>query len=562
MAPDASNNGERKMMQRYGALTTSLNEALANARRLLEPHSRLLSPTRLAELDAVLAEFARRRIRIAFYGEVKAGKSTLINALAGSELSPVAFEPLTSVAVRVTYGNATVWRVGERTVDSIAELARIMREEDGAAEVVVATDLDLLQLGGQVDIVDTPGIGTEERFDLISAEALRSLDAVVLVVRYPALFTRLTQKLMKELEADIGKLFVVWNLDSACSELSADERARHAETLRARVAGAHELYLVDARAAFRAAVQSDRVGIESSGLASFREALARFAASEKREVVALREAAKRAARWLEEGTQALGRRKAELDSLLTGARRRLQAVRDAADARRREAQRQFEEFQSSVAQAVEQRALAARESAATLRKRLRGARRRWVRTGDFGALEDAVAVLTTAYADAVANTASVATQSLQEAARRFGSTVQAAPWVRQVPSVEALAPEKRKERAAAGRARLLRRAVWCRWYLPGLRVLAREAVERDLASQSSWFETAVRAVEEAARKVLESRLSEIGRQAEAEMKQIKAEVRFEESEAEFNALARCLPELAAQRERVGQINAEARVLMQ
>src|SRR5260221_7526583 len=159
----------------YGLLTTSLNEALVEMRQVFERHAALLPKARVADVDALLAELARRRIRIALYGEVKAGKSTLLNALAGAELSPVAFDPLTSIPVRVTYGSRTVWELGGHRLDSIAELTQLMRAGvRDAAEVVIETDVDLLQLGGQVDLLDTPGVGSDERFDAISAEALRS----------------------------------------------------------------------------------------------------------------------------------------------------------------------------------------------------------------------------------------------------------------------------------------------------------------------------------------------------------------------------------------------------
>src|SRR5512136_3044839 len=142
-----------------GAFTTRLNDALAQARGALEPHAALLPEGTLGGLDALLAEFARRRIRIALYGEVNAGKSTLLNAIAGAALSPVAFEPLTSVPVRITYGESTAWRVGDRRLEDVAELERLMRNGlagNGATpDVVVETDLDLLQLGGQLDLVDT-----------------------------------------------------------------------------------------------------------------------------------------------------------------------------------------------------------------------------------------------------------------------------------------------------------------------------------------------------------------------------------------------------------------------
>src|ERR1043166_1633886 len=88
----------------FGTLATRLNTALGRGRQALAGHAALLTGGMLGELDGFLAEFERRRVRIAIYGEVKAGKSTLINAIAGVPLSPVAFEPLTSIPVRVTYG--------------------------------------------------------------------------------------------------------------------------------------------------------------------------------------------------------------------------------------------------------------------------------------------------------------------------------------------------------------------------------------------------------------------------------------------------------------------------
>src|SRR5262249_34184012 len=132
--------------------------------------------------------------------------------------------------------------------------------------VVVETALDLLQLGGQVDLLDTPGVGSAEQFDAISASALRSLDAVIVVVRYPALFTQFTRRVMDNLRADIGKLFVVWNLDADCADLTPEERQRHTETLRANIAGAHELFAVDARAGLRAMQANDAAGSVASGL--------------------------------------------------------------------------------------------------------------------------------------------------------------------------------------------------------------------------------------------------------------------------------------------------------
>ncbi|HUI25647.1 MAG TPA: dynamin family protein, partial [Candidatus Kryptonia bacterium] len=317
----------------FGALATRLTEALGRAQAALTPHAVQLPDGALAAIDALLAEFARRRVRIAIYGEVKAGKSTLLNAIAGAPLSPVAFEPLTSIPVRVTYGPATAWRLGNQRLDSVAALEAVMRQEAHQAnEVVVETDCDLLQLGGQVDLLDTPGVGSVAALDAVSAETLRSLDAVIVVVRYPALFTEYTRQLMNQLQTDIGKLFVVWNLDAACAELTPVERTRHADTLRVDVAGAHELVLVDARAGFRAMEAGDGSGTVASGLSGLIAALRRFATSGSREVAALREAAKQAQQQLDRAHAALTERYTTLNGELTEARTRLQTVQSAAEA--------------------------------------------------------------------------------------------------------------------------------------------------------------------------------------------------------------------------------------
>lgn len=541
----------------YGVLATSLNEALLEARHALEPHAALLPKGRLGEFDGLLAEFARRRVKIAVYGEVKAGKSTLINSLAGKELSPVAFDPLTSVPVRITYGSRTVWQVGANRVETLAELTQIMRAGvRDVAEVVVETEADLLQLGGQVDLVDTPGVGSDERFDAISAEALRALDAVVLVVRYPALFTQATRKLMQDLQTDIGKLFVVWNLDADCAELEPEERARHAETLRADVAGAHELYLVDARAALRARVAG--AAITDTGLPEFSAALGRFASSDKRQLVALREAGKRAVRWIEQGHKALERRRAALDSKLGEVRERLHTAQRGADAKADAERARLTEFQTAVAAAGQQRAAAVATAADALQAALKGARRAWVRSGQAEALSGAVQGAAEVFADTCANANAAAAEAVREAAKRFGSVVAPPAAERVDVRPAALAPPERLDRARAGSAAMLRRAVWRRWYLPGLAALEKTGVTEAQGAQTAWFESATKAAEATLRGVLDGRLADIARAAQAEQEKIRVETNFLAEEGEQQALATHAPLLATVQQRIEELAKEAR----
>lgn len=546
----------------YGVLATSLNEVLVEMRQVLDRHAALLPKGRIGEIDALLDEFQRRRVRIALYGEVKAGKSTLLNALAGAELSPMAFDPLTSIPVRVTYGTATVWQVGSHRLESIAELTQLMRAGvRDATEVVIETELDLLQLGGQVDLLDTPGVGSDARFDAISAEALRSLDAVVLVVRYPALYTQVTRRLMESLQADIAKLFVVWNLDADCAELSDEERQRQATTLRDDVAGAHELYLVDARAALRARQNGDGAAVPASGLTAFAEALGRFASSDKRQVTALREAAKRAEQWIGEADGVLAARRSALEAKLGKTRDRLQKAQAAADAKATDARAQHAEFQSSAAAATQQRAAAVSAAAETLRKALRAARRAWIRRGAVGPLETAVHTAAEAYAEACSRANRSAVEVIRDAAKRFGTVIPSATAERSNLRPERLAPPERLERAQSGSARLLRRGLWRRWYLPGVAALERTAIDSDVAGQAAWFDTVEKAAESAVRAVLDGRLADIARSAQAELERIRVETNFLAEEAEHEALQADLPALEHQRERMDAIRREARTLL-
>lgn len=545
----------------YGVLATSLNEALVEMRQTMDPHSTLLPKGRVGDVDGLLAEFAARRVRIALYGEVKAGKSTLLNALAGAELSPVAFDPLTSIPVRITYGNKTVWHVGTHRLKSVGELTQLMRAGvRDATEVVIETNVDLLQLGGQVDVVDTPGVGSDTRFEAISAEALRSLDAVVLVVRYPALYTRVTRQLMENLQADIGKLFVVWNLDTDCAELAADERVRQAEKLREEVAGAHELYLVDARAAFRAAQAKDEAARKASGVDEFTAALGRFASSDKRQVAALREASKRAHQWIGDAQRVFAERRKALDGKLGDARDRLQKVQSAADARSSAARAQFAEFQGAVTAAGQQRAAAVTSQAEALHKAVRAARRAWVRSGRITELQPAVAAACEAYADACMAPNRTAYEALRDAAKRFGTVIPTVAPERSDLRPTSLAPLDRIERALGGSARIVRRAIWKRWYLPGLSQLERIGIGADVAQQTARFEQAVKSAEDAVRAVLDSRLAEIARTAQADLERIRVETNFLAEEAEFEGLTEHIPALAAQRQRIEEIGKEARAL--
>jgi hypothetical protein len=183
-----------------------------------------------------------------------------------------------------------------------------------------------------------------------------------------------------------------------------------------------------------------------------------------------------------------------------------------------------------------------------------------VRSGRLTELQPAIAAACEAYADSCEAPNRIAFDALREAAKRFGTVIPTAPPERTELRPTILAPLDRIERALGGSARVLRRAIWKRWYLPGLTELERIGIGGDVAAQTARFERAAKSAEDAVRGVLDGRLAEIARTAQAELERIRVETNFLAEEAEFDGLSEHVPALAAQRQRIEEIGKEARSL--
>lgn len=173
----------------------------------------------LSERAGRLGERLRAgRFYIAVLGEFKRGKSTLVNALLGTELLPTGVLPLTAVATEVSYGapgSTIVFLDGhheelppERLADYVTEAKNPSNERQVArAEVRVAAEL----LRPGVVLVDTPGTGSVFGHDEAAQRSLLEADGAVVVFSADAPLSKQERELVKTLSARQGPTFFVLN---------------------------------------------------------------------------------------------------------------------------------------------------------------------------------------------------------------------------------------------------------------------------------------------------------------------------------------------------------------
>jgi len=214
-----------------------------------------------------------RPLLVAIMGEFNAGKSSLVNALAGAAIAPVGVTPTTATinvlrfgpaGGRVSYHDGTTRELG---VESVGAFLRELGVEEAASvrQVEIFAPLESLR---RVEIVDTPGLNSlRAEHEKVARDFLIDADALVWVFAAGQAAKATEREALRSAHA-AGKqvLGVVNKIDRA----EADELAavvRHvADELGPLVEG---IVPLSARAALAARQSGDAALATSSGLAAF-----------------------------------------------------------------------------------------------------------------------------------------------------------------------------------------------------------------------------------------------------------------------------------------------------
>lgn len=235
---------------------------------------------------------AMDRFNVAVVGRYSRGKSTLLNAMTGSDRLPTGDEPLTSVITSVAYGSEEKVVLHFRNTSlteevPFARLADYVTEHGNPGNARRVEEAEILLpaaiLRSGFRFVDTPGLGSIVRANTeTTMDFLAQIDAFVLVSGFDAPLSPEEEALLGDIARTRKPLFAVLNKADVASSAEPVE-ARFREALAASGFGADPpVFRLSARRALAARLAGDEQGLRRSGLPEFEAALADFLLRERR----------------------------------------------------------------------------------------------------------------------------------------------------------------------------------------------------------------------------------------------------------------------------------------
>jgi small GTP-binding protein len=252
-----------------------------------------LSQQLQSQVRELFSRLAEDRFNLVVVGRFSRGKTSLMNAVLGTDRLPTGIRPLTSVITTVTYGTkerAVIHFAGLGIPQDVplGALPQYVTEEGNSGNhrrVTVAQvqlPVELLRRG--FHFIDTPGLGspiventrTTERF-------LPEADAFVLVTSYEGPLSDEEVRFLRSAAAAGQPAFVVVNKQDI---VNAEEREQALTYLREQLRGMLEgrnlgIFPLSARDGLMAKQKGDAALLEASGVAAFEAELVRYLITEK-----------------------------------------------------------------------------------------------------------------------------------------------------------------------------------------------------------------------------------------------------------------------------------------
>jgi GTP-binding protein EngB required for normal cell division len=241
----------------------------------------------------LLARLAEDRFNLAVIGRFNRGKTSLMNAMLGTDRLPTGIVPLTSVITSVAYGTrekAVLSFETGRLSDEIAlaDLPRYITQDGNPGNVrriktaEVKLPVDLLRRGFY--FVDTPGLGSAIAENTRTTQAfVPEADAFLLVTSYESPLSEDEMRFLAAAASWPRRIFIVINKQDM---VDPGERREALDYVRAQIADrfdaeAPAVFSTSARDGLIASRAGDEAGLEASGLTALQDALVAFLLEDK-----------------------------------------------------------------------------------------------------------------------------------------------------------------------------------------------------------------------------------------------------------------------------------------
>jgi len=230
-------------------------------------------------------------------GQFKRGKTSLINALLGAEILPVAVVPLTSIVTIMTWGEALRIKVyfndgkiaeikPESLVEYVTEKGNPKNAKD-VREVVLTYPSPYLKDG--VRLIDTPGVGSIYQHNTdIAYQYLPKSDAALFLLSVDQPMSRAELDFLMDVKEHANKIFFVLNKADYLPENDLKESIEFSKNgLKDAMNTEVKLFPISARLALEGAAAKSSELMEKSMLPLFSKDLHRFLMEEKGNVLIL-----------------------------------------------------------------------------------------------------------------------------------------------------------------------------------------------------------------------------------------------------------------------------------
>jgi GTP-binding protein EngB required for normal cell division len=230
-------------------------------------------------------------------GQFKRGKTSLINALLGAEILPVAVVPLTSIVTIMTYGDALRIRVyfndGRVTEIRPESLPEYVTEKGNpknikeVKEVVITYPSSYLKDG--VRLIDTPGVGSIYQHNTdVAYQYLPKSDAALFLLSVDQPVSKAELDFLKDVKEYSNRIFFLLNKADYLTEKDLNESIEFSKNVIKEAMGIDvKIFPVSARLALEGKKTGSEELLMKSMLPQFSEVLNRFLMEEKGKILIL-----------------------------------------------------------------------------------------------------------------------------------------------------------------------------------------------------------------------------------------------------------------------------------